>query len=131
MSSLGRALYNAVGLLWTLPQQIIGFIGFLIFRKGYVFTYRRARIIEVPNRYGSVSLGNFIFVNDSRNLELIKHEYGHTRQSYRLGWLYLLVIGLPSIIWAAFFEGFRAKYGISYYAFYTERWANVLGGAKL
>lgn len=117
-------------IIWTLPQQIIGFIGYLIFRKGYKFKYNNALIIEVPNKYGSVSLGNFIFVSDATDEETIKHEYGHTLQSYRLGWLYLFIIGIPSIIWAAFFEGYRQKRGVSYYAFYTERWANELGGVN-
>ena len=115
-------------ILWTLPQQIIGFIGYLIFRKGYKRDYHGAKVVEVPNKYGSISLGNFIFVSDASNEETIKHEYGHTRQSYRLGWLYLLIIGIPSIIWAGCFEGYRKKHGVSYYDFFTEKWANKLGG---
>ena len=63
--------------------------------------------------------------------EVVKHEQGHTKQSYILGWLYLLVIGLPSLIWANCFGKFRRKYGISYYAFYTEKTANILGGVDL
>ena len=114
-------------LLWTLPQQLIGLIGYLIFRKGYKGKYKDAFVIEVPNRLGSVSLGNFLFVSNAHCADLVKHEYGHTRQSYRLGWLYLLVIGLPSIIWAAFFDGYRKKHNVSYYDFYTERGADRLG----
>lgn len=113
--------------LWTLPQQLIGFIGYIIFHKGYKGKYNGAHIIEVDNKYGSVSLGNFIFVANAENITTIKHEYGHTRQSYRLGWLYLIVIGLPSIIWAGCFKKYRRKHGVSYYQFYTERWANKLG----
>lgn len=130
MSRFGRALYNAVGLIWTLPQQTIGLIGFLMFHKGYRRKYNGALVVEVPNKYGSISLGNFIFVYDANDTGTIKHEYGHTRQSYRLGWLYLLVIGIPSIIWAGCFERYRQKHNISYYAFYTERWADMLGGVK-
>lgn len=117
-------------LLWTLPQNIIGFIGFLIFRKGYKYKYNDAFIIEVKNKYGSISLGNFIFVPNATDEETIKHEYGHTLQSKKLGWLYLFIIGIPSIIWASCFEGYRKKHNISYYAFYTERWANKLGGVQ-
>ena len=115
-------------LLWTLPQQLIGLIGYLIFRKGYKGNYKDAFVIEVPNRLGSVSLGNFLFVSNAHCTDLVKHEYGHTRQSYRLGWLYLLVIGLPSIIWAGCFQNYRRKHNVSYYKFYTEAWANKLGG---
>lgn len=117
-------------ILWTLPQNIIGFIGYMIFRKGYKYKYNGAFIIEVPNKYGSVSLGNFIFVSNATGEETIKHEYGHTLQSKKLGWLYLFIIGIPSIIWASCFEGYRKKHNISYYAFYTERWANKLGGVQ-
>lgn len=123
--------HSKMRLLWTLPQNIIGFIGFLIFRKGYKYIYNDAFIIEVPNKYGSISLGNFIFVSDVTNAKTIKHEYGHTLQSKKLGWLYLFIIGIPSIIWASCFEGYRKKHNVSYYAFYTERWANKLGGVKI
>ena len=122
--------HSKMKLLWTLPQNIIGFIGYMIFRKGYKYKYNDAFIIEVPNKYGSVSLGNFIFVSNVTDEETIKHEYGHTLQSKKLGWLYLFIIGIPSIIWASCFEGYRKKHNISYYAFYTERWANKLGGVK-
>jgi hypothetical protein len=82
----------------------------------------------VPNKHGSISLGNFIFVSNIKDLETIKHEYGHTLQSYQLGWLYLIVIGIPSLFWAAFGKKYRKKRNKSYYDFYTERWANKLGG---
>ena len=117
-------------ILWTLPQNIIGFIGYMILRKGYKYKYNDAFIIEVLNKDGSVSLGYFIFVANATNEETIKHEYGHTLQSKKLGWLYLFIIGIPSIIWASCFEVYRKKHNISYYAFYTERWANKLGGVQ-
>jgi hypothetical protein len=47
-----------------------------------------------------------------------------------LGPLYLLVIGLPSLLWAWLGDNYREKHGVSYYDFYTEKWANKLGGAK-
>lgn len=60
------------------------------------------------------------------NRNFIKdHEWGHTRQSLYLGPLYLLIIGLPSIIWAMIHTPNSKK---SYYFFYTERWADKLGG---
>ena len=61
---------------------------------------------------------------------VLKHESGHQVQSFILGPLYLLVIGLPSIVWNVCFRKYRAKYQISYYDFYTEKWANQLGGIK-
>ena len=40
-----------------------------------------------------------------------------------LGWLYLAVIGLPSILWAS-----RPRR--NYFSFWTERWADTLGGIQ-
>ena len=51
--------------------------------------------------------------------EIVSHEAeGHVVDSYILGPLYLLIIGLPSLLHATF--GFTKKY----YDFYTERLAN-------
>lgn len=84
----------------------------------------------MPNELGSVSLGMFIFVTNIKHEETIMHEYGHTRQSMLLGPLYLLVIGLPSFIWAGCFDNYRSKHNKSYYDFYTESWADKLGGVE-
>lgn len=81
---------------------------------------------------GSVSLGTYIFLCPAHweNKTVLLHEKGHTKQSYILGWLYLPIIGLPSLIWCGFFEKYRKKHGISYYSFYTEKWADSLMGIK-
>jgi hypothetical protein len=42
-------------------------------------------------------------------LDYIAHEYGHTLQSHKLDLVYLLVIGLPSLIWAGCFDKYREK----------------------
>ena len=47
-----------------------------------------------------------------------------------LGPIYLIVIVIPSCLWAWLGEKYREKNDVSYYAFYTEKWANKLGGAK-
>jgi hypothetical protein len=88
---------------------------------------------------GGLSLSNHIFLPRSAfaqgpvtdwKFNYIHHEYGHTRQSHALGPFYLLVVGLPSIIWAGCFKGYREKHNISYYSFYTEACADKLGGVK-
>ena len=92
---------------------------------------------------GGVSLSNHIFlprssfdkplweVLDSKwHSEYLAHEYGHTKQSRKLGPLYLLVIGVPSLIWAGCFKKYRIKHNKSYYSFFAERWADKLGGIK-
>lgn len=69
--------------------------------------------------------------------ETIKHEYGHQLQSYILGPLYILVIGLPSGLWCWFIQDWvnkirkkKNKPELDYYWFYTESWANKLGKVK-
>lgn len=115
--------------LWGLPQNIIGGILYLIFRcKNPHKKFNNAYVCEMPNRWGSVSLGMFILVSNIENETTIKHEYGHTRQSMLLGPLYLLVVGLPSIIWAGCFSKYRQKHNKSYYSFYCEAWADKWGG---
>jgi hypothetical protein len=78
--------------------------------------------------FGSISLGSYIFLCPAHwNNETVKrHELGHTKQSLYLGWLYPLVVGVPSLIWAGCFDWYRKKYRVSYYDFYTEKWADKL-----
>lgn len=95
------------------------------------------------NYGGGMSLSNHIFlpkkhfnltvpeIMDSKwHRDYMAHEYGHTQQSRKLGPLYLLIIGLPSLIWAGCFEGWRKKHNKPYEWFYTEAWADRLGGVK-
>ncbi len=60
--------------------------------------------------------------DDEIKSRLLVHEFGHTYQSLILGPLYFLVVGLPSVIW-----GLVKKPGKSYFSFYAENWANLLG----
>lgn len=130
-----------LNLTWCLLQNILGII---------VLTYckitnkiigkcevevKKGKFVKVYKwnvSNGSLSLGEFRFVygyySDDIFAKVAKHEYGHTIQSYILGWFYLLVIGLPSLIWANCFGKYRQKKNIPYYSFYTEKWANKLIG---
>ena len=109
--------------LWQLPQNIIGLLVKLITKPekfGYYYIWKLS---------GGVSLGHYIFVNGRHTLEMVQHEKGHQKQSKILGWLYLIVIGLPSFIWATL-KTIGLFKNISYYAFYTEKWADKLAGIK-
>ena len=117
--------------IWQLPQNIAGFVFVLVLRPERRFPFgdgdRLARLYYGSRMRGGISLGQYIVVNDrykDYKGETEKHEYGHYLQSRYLGPLYLLVIGLPSILWAAWWNGSR---GVSYYSFYTEKWADRLG----
>ena len=46
----------------------------------------------------AMSLGDYLFMPIGATKESIEHECGHSRQSDILGPLYLIVIGIPSII---------------------------------
>ena len=115
--------------IWGLPQNIIGAIMYLILAPKHPHKrYKQAYVCEMPNKHGGITFGMFIFVVDIDDEQTIKHEYGHTRQSMMLGILYPFVIGFPSLAWAGLFKKYRIKYGKSYYSFYTEKWADKLGG---
>lgn len=130
-------ILKIVWIIWGLPQNLVGFAmatWFKVTKKVHrEYFYKDSKVFHVnhPKLGGAVSLGTYILVFSeygSTEKELIKHEYGHSIQSKILGPLYLIVIGLPSIIWAGLFDNFRRKHGLSYYWFYPERWANYLGG---
>lgn len=121
---------NLLIFLWCLPQNILGIFVMLFTKKQTPRIYHKGTIITTW-KYGSgVSLGQFIFVPEYASNNTIKHEYGHYKQSLLLGWLYLFVIGLPSIIWAGCFGKYRKKYNISYYSFFCEKWADQLGDVE-
>lgn len=84
--------------LWQLPQNIIGKILFILYSGTIINIDDNAKVKVSPNMKGGITLGKYIVVH---NHKYIKHEYGHTIQSKYLGPLYLLVIGLPSILHAA------------------------------
>ena len=118
--------------IWQLPQNLIGLIYAAIIYEEIVdknYDKDRNYYIFLTKNSGGVSLGKFTF-SYYKAIDLdcsIAHEYGHTKQSRYLGPLYLLVVGLPSLIWALLHT---SKTKRSYYDFYTESWANKLGGVK-
>lgn len=51
--------------------------------------------------------------------QILMHEFGHTKDSIRLGWLYLFIVGLPSLI-SVNIQGERHLHK----DLYAEKWAN-------
>lgn len=113
-------LYVILQCTWGILQTFAGAVLFLLVGSKKRFFHHGAIVSECNF---SVSLGMFVFVRE-KNAELLRHEYAHTIQSLMLGPLYLLVIGLPSIIWAGLFNKYRKRRKIPYRAFYTEKWAD-------
>ena len=125
-----QIMYTLIQFTWGILQNLVGLVMFLVCKMlGYKSKkYKNAIATKWNNKYGSVSLGMFLFVTDDEDEELVAHEYGHSLQSIFLGPLFLFVIGLPSVCWAAFGDNYREKHGKTYYDFYTEKWSNELVG---
>ncbi|MBR6534662.1 MAG: hypothetical protein IKT65_03695 [Clostridia bacterium] len=138
-----KLLYILVQCTYGILQTFLGGIIFLINVKHKHCFYHGA-VITYWKLSSSLSLGMFIFVTDNPYCypslhskwsppevceRLIVHEYGHTIQSLILGPLYLIVMGIPSFLWAFIpaLNRMRKEKSISYFSFFTERWANHLG----
>lgn len=134
-------LKNSLLWLWQLPQNLCGIIYRSLSKDNRICVIENndsrsvGAKVYLQKTKGGVSLGKYIFINqDYTDKEIvIKHECGHVKQSKILGPLYLLVIGIPSILhaWLDNYIGCCWKNGeYNYYHFYTEKWANKLMGIE-
>lgn len=132
---------RALFLIWELPQNILGallFIFFAVFSDSVILDDDDSLEMYSPTMRGAISLGIFrvyaykYLGNGARYVELVrKHEKeGHRKQSMMLGPLYLIVIGLPSLVWSALHSSVRRLRTVNYFSFYTEKWADRLAGVK-
>ena len=115
---------------WQLPQNLLGLLLVLILQPEESYDMDGCRLYYATRMRGGISLGRYVIVRSwmkdyTGNTE--RHELGHAKQSRMLGWFYLFVIGIPSILWAAWWNEGRNR---DYYSFYTERWADHLGGVN-
>lgn len=120
---------KALRYIWELPQNLLGLLLRVIY-KGTDSEYDGAVVRRSLKMQGGISLGRYIIVSQFASKTTVMHEYGHCLQSRRLGWLYLLVIGLPSIVWAGLYGTVVKPTKNGYYRWYTERWADRLGGVE-
>ena len=136
-------LYRIIQCTWGFLQTMLGFAVYLMNRNAPHFSYHGAIVTKWKNP-SSVSLGMFVFVTaepyfyekqkDRYTMQelsdrLLVHEYGHTIQSLILGPLYLILMGIPSTVWGFLPSAakLRKEKQVSYFSFFTESWANVLG----
>lgn len=146
---MNKHLYTLIQWTWGLPQTLIGSAVYLVHRKDKHFRYVGA-VITAWDKPAGLSLGKFAFVprgySHSRPKSiytdlvtetkvdrfLLCHEYGHTIQSLILGPMYLILVGLPSIIWnrLPYYNRMRRETGKSYYSVVFERTASELGEAS-
>ena len=137
-----KEIKNILLYIWQFPQNLLGLILILFYRPERKLIASNGNLVYL-SRYmpGGISLGKYSIISrgyaynktdeEILNLDVTKHEaLGHGTQSRYLGPLYLLVIGLPSIVWASLYGDTKwfpyTKNG--YYVFYTEKWADKLAG---
>ena len=118
--------------IWQLPQNILVLLMLLWFfmmhyDTKFMMTKRCSFVFKTKGVVASVSLGSFVFIKWKRSdrKEIIQHELGHVWWSHVFGPLYLIIIGLPSLLWNILRKGLGF---VNYYEFYTEKWANKKGG---
>jgi hypothetical protein len=130
--------------IWCFPQTLIGLI---IAKTLWKDSYReddistsfhtivfigREKEGRLYNYLSGFSLGRYIFLHDEyRTADFdftaaVRHECGHSIQSRMTGWLYLFVVGIPSV-----YGNLKARRNPEraerYYQHYPENWADRLG----
>lgn len=134
-------MIKTIYFLHQLPQNLLGLLVYLINRKSVKKQYNLfADCSYYTAKHVSdtgISLGNYIFLDCDKTVTLnsIKHEKGHQKQSLYLGWLYLIVVGIPSIIVNVWNRLFHKDWSVEervkwYYSQYPENWADRLGGVQ-
>ena len=122
MKLIMKYIRNLILFIWQLPQHLLAilYIGYLVMMckdLGVDSRYKQAIVIPCVMR-GAVTLGCYVFVGlNSEYRKTVKHELGHTIQSKILGPLYLIVIGIPSIIYCGLRRLFPSLRKKNYYNF--------------
>lgn len=126
-----------ISFLWQLPQNILGLLVILFTRAKLCCNgiYKGIYISEPEKYWFGVSLGNFIIFGSTPQENSVLHEKGHQKQSIKLGWLYLVVIGIPSFCGNIFDRIFHRSWNEErrcrwYYAQPWEKWADRLGNVS-
>lgn len=132
MKAAAKIFLQVILYIWQLPQNIAGLVvGFFLEGQTVPCGDNRVRVRSTDKIAGGVSLGRYVYLAGTLTTsKYIRHELGHCAQSRLLGPLYLLVIGLPSILWAWARGWSETLSAFDYSAFYTEKWADRLGGVE-
>ncbi|MFV2015835.1 MAG: hypothetical protein ACC656_10425 [Candidatus Heimdallarchaeota archaeon] len=112
---------------WELPQTLLGWIVMRVYEVRRIKDYQDVKMVLLQNALIGISLGRYIIFHYQANNNTKKHEYGHTKQSKYLGPLYLIVVGLPSIILNILSRIIGGKFAKNYYNRFPENWADKLG----
>lgn len=134
-------LLDGILILWQLPQWIAG----AVFRSGLKWSrikrFKRCTVYFIPAFHKTgFSFGPLIFISDDpRGRELLRHEYGHSIQSFRMGWFFW-IIGIASVLRYRKFvkieKTLHDPMDISnlwreYHRGFPEGWTNRLTGVKI
>ena len=131
MKKISNYIKDSIKWLWQFPQNMLalcieGVLCQAAHREGKADGNTIIVNIVLPS---AMSLGDYLFVSPMSSQKSIQHECGHSKQSDILGPLYLIVIGVPSLLHNILYR-LCSKIGIkwNYYNFYSESWANKLVG---
>jgi hypothetical protein len=119
--------------LWQFPQNIIAGI-LLHFLDVHTITKLKKSFFKAEfssKNLSSFSLGKFIFINTDYTVGPydIAHEYGHSVQSLYYGFLYVFIVGIPSVI-RNIIARIAKKDDKWYYGHFPESQADKLGGVN-
>lgn len=139
MKTIGKVLLY----IWQLSQNILGLLFMALFytpwkKSATTIPFRGSLIVYFrfsEKMEGGLTLGEYIFIKGEErynpalyNTSTIRHEFGHVRQSRILGPLYILVIGIRSLIHAGIHSGICKEE--NYHHYWTEKWADKLAGLR-
>ena len=123
MKKINNYIKDSIKWLWQFPQNMLALcIESILCEAAYRAGKADGNTIIVNIVLPSaMSLGDYLFVNPMSSQKSIQHECGHSKQSNILGPLYLIVIGIPSLL-HNMAHYLCSKIGIkwNYYSFYTE-----------
>ena len=117
--------------IWQLPQNLLGLLFLLVLAGETRHRLGNIMFYFLKSFPGGITLGEYIIVGTRQQLS-VRHEFGHVLQSRILGPLYLPIIGLFSSVHAGLNGVIRCckKHPEGYYHFWTEKWADRLGGVE-
>lgn len=130
-----KFLLNIVLFIWQLPQIIIGLLMLAMFRNKTEYTnpYNGITVwnINSGKTFGTAcfSTGPIIITCDGVSEKTLRHETGHSVQSIYFGWLFHVVISIPSIC-RFWYKKIFHKSQVWYHLGYPEFWADQLGGVE-
>lgn len=111
--------------IWQLPQNLLGLFLLLWYKREKEYHKLNGRIFYYTTEMSSgISLGNYIIMNREDREDGMRHEYGHSIDSRRCGPLYLIVMGLPSLLGNIYDRIFHKnwKYSKSCRWYYNQPW---------